>query len=370
MGRGIRCHSRTADADVATEIRSGGVNRSAREHDRRKCQIGAAVKDEFDVHRAKLAIARDCGAVVRPRWMSLRRRYHILSPVVHNFYGPAGLPCQQRRVTRDHGRIFFLAAESAARFHLDDANLFFRKPEKHAERFVNVIRTLQRPPHGYAVPRIRSSDHSLRFDIELLLRPSGILAFDDEIGTRPGAVHVTLIDMERFEEIILAPDDLLPRERVFDRQYGRQRLNFEAHRAPRFFEQVLVGVRQQHHRFFRMIDEIRCQARLIFLYQRRAILAGNILGSDDCKFVPGDIAFEMNLAEPAPRNRTAHRCAKEHAREREVAHIARAAGHFFSSFLTRYRPANVAVFHLEILSRESYRSFPPRRERLAGPRRA
>src|SRR5438128_3215770 len=172
--------------------------------------------------------------------------------------------------------------------------------------------------------------------------------------------------MERLEEIILAPDDLLPRERVFDRQYGRQRLNFEAHRAPRFFEQVLVGVRQQHHRFFRMIDEIRCQARLIFLYQRRAILAGNIVGSDDCKFVPGDSAFEMNLAEPAPRNRTAHRCAKEHAREREVAHIARAAGHFFSSFLTRYRPANVAVFHLEILSRESYRSFPPGAKGLLG----
>src|SRR5439155_20736075 len=182
---------------------------------------GAAVKDDFAVHGEELAIARDCGAVARPGRMSLCSRYHILSPVVHNFYGPSGLPCQECRVTRDHGRIFFLAAESTARFHLDDANLFFGKAEKHAECFVNVIRTLQRPPHGYAVTQIRSSDHSLRFDIELLLRPSGILAFDDEIGTRPGAVHVTLIDMERLEEIILAPDDLLPRERFFDRQYGR-----------------------------------------------------------------------------------------------------------------------------------------------------
>src|SRR5712691_1356958 len=94
MGRGIRCDSRTADADVVTEIRSGGVNRAAREHARRKRQIGAAVKDEFDIHGEKLAIARDCGAVARPGRMSLCSRYHILSPVVHNFYGPSGLPCQ------------------------------------------------------------------------------------------------------------------------------------------------------------------------------------------------------------------------------------------------------------------------------------
>src|SRR5207244_13570151 len=84
---------------------------------------------------------------------------HPASHDLHSFptrrSSDLGLPCQQRRVTRDHGRIFFLAAESAARFHLDDANLFFRKPEKHAERFVDVIRTLQRPPHSY-----RSEEHT------------------------------------------------------------------------------------------------------------------------------------------------------------------------------------------------------------------
>src|SRR5713101_7265361 len=90
--RRIRCHGGTADADVGAGVRSGGVNGSAGEHDRRKCQIGASVKDEFDIHGEKLAIARDCGAVARPGGMPLRRRDHILTAVVDNFYGPAGLP--------------------------------------------------------------------------------------------------------------------------------------------------------------------------------------------------------------------------------------------------------------------------------------
>ena len=48
-------------------------------------------------------------------------------------------------------RIFFFAAKPAARFSLNDANLFFRQVKQLHERLVNVVRTLHRSPNGNAI---------------------------------------------------------------------------------------------------------------------------------------------------------------------------------------------------------------------------
>ena len=48
---------------------------------------------------------------------------HILGAVVNDFYGASGFHGQQRGVASDDGRIIFLAAERATRFHLHDTNL-------------------------------------------------------------------------------------------------------------------------------------------------------------------------------------------------------------------------------------------------------
>ena len=41
--------------------------------------------------------------------------------------------------------------------------------------FVDIIRAPQRTPHGHAFPRAHLRDHSLRLDIELLLRARFVL---------------------------------------------------------------------------------------------------------------------------------------------------------------------------------------------------
>ena len=49
---------------------------------------------------------------------------------------------------------------------------------------------------------------------------------------------------------------------VKDRGHG---LSVDVHRAPRFLQQIAVGMRQQHDRFLRMADAIRGEARLVML---------------------------------------------------------------------------------------------------------
>ena len=94
---------------------------------------------------------------------------------------------------RYHRRIFFFAAESAACLELNHANFLRGQSEKRGERFVHVVMALQRAPDGDAFVRIRSRDHSLRLDVELLLRAGFVFAFDDFFGRRKRGVHVAFV---------------------------------------------------------------------------------------------------------------------------------------------------------------------------------
>ena len=94
--------------------------------------------------------------------MALGGGDHVFGAVVNHFYRLAGFPGQQRGVAGDHRRIFFLAAEAAAGFRLDDADFVGGQIEKRNQRLVNVIRALQRAPDGDAFVRdSRDGDHAL-----------------------------------------------------------------------------------------------------------------------------------------------------------------------------------------------------------------
>ena len=86
---------------------------------------------------------------------------------------------------RDHRRIFFLAAKSAARFHLHDAHAISGQIAEFHQRFVYVVRALERAPYSEALLRVEGGDHSVIFDIELFLRPGRIFTFDDIVSVFP-----------------------------------------------------------------------------------------------------------------------------------------------------------------------------------------
>ena len=131
--RRVGRHRAAAQPHVRAEVRPGGVNGAARQHDRRQRAVRAAVDHEVDVHREQPSVARrpPCGAASATdgAWSSppcpRRGRRSI-------FTGPSRLPRQQRRVAGDDRRVFLLAAEAAAGLHLHDADLVCRQVEQRA----------------------------------------------------------------------------------------------------------------------------------------------------------------------------------------------------------------------------------------------
>ena len=151
---------------------------------------------------------------------------------------------------------------------------------------MHVIGTLQRAPHRDPLRRIERRDHSVIFDVELLLRAGRILAFDDEVGLVPNTVDVAFLDQVCLEHVVRAPNNFRAALALFDREDARKRFVFDRHRLNRLGKNMAVGMGQQQNRLFGMIDELRGQTGLIVNDQRDAILARNIFRGDDYEFVP------------------------------------------------------------------------------------
>src|SRR5580704_4278572 len=357
----------TADSHVRAPVRPSSVNRPARKYHRRQSLIRAAVQRKVNVDCHQFSVTRYGRPVLRPGWVPLRRRHHVFGSVVNNLHRLPRFPRKKRRMPSNHRRIFFLTAKSSARFRLHHPNAILRQPKQHNQGLVNVVGALQRPPYRDAFFRVRLRDHSLRLDVELLLRAGFISPFDDQIGFTQRVFHMPFVDLIGFENVVRSPNHMLARKRVVHRKNRGQRLDFNAHTAPSLLEQIFVRMRKQHHRLFRVVHELISQARLIVNEQRDAILAGNILCGNDRKFFPRNARLEVNAKNASARPWAANRHAKDHARKFQVVHILRAARHFLPAFLTRHGLSDYPGCHQASLNRRSYPVSTPTNETLRAP---
>src|SRR6266478_467134 len=264
LRRRIGRHRPAANPYVRTVVGPRCVNCAAREHHRRERFIRTAIEREVDLHGQQFAVACNARAVPSARRVTLRRCDHIFRTVIDYFHGLARPPGEQSRVTRDHRWILFLATKTAAGLCLHNTNTLFRQTKQARQRLVNVVRALQRAPNGDAIGSARLRDHPLRLDVELFLSAGFVLARDNEVSLAPDLIDIAFFHEERFENVVLSPDYLLARKRILDREYFGQRFDFDSHRAPRFFEQILVRVSQQHDWLFRMIDYAIRETGLVF----------------------------------------------------------------------------------------------------------
>ncbi len=130
MRRNVGRHRLALNADVRTKVGTGGVNRSAGQHNWRERAVRATIDDEFDLLGEQLPIFCDGRLVSGERRMALGRRDHVLRAIIDDLDGLARFPRQQRCVSGNHRRIFFFAAEAAASLSLNHTNLFFRQSEQ------------------------------------------------------------------------------------------------------------------------------------------------------------------------------------------------------------------------------------------------
>ena len=268
--------------------------------------------------------------------MPLRRRHHVLGAIVDELYGRSGFPRQQRRVARDDRRILFLAAKAATGLHLHDTDLVGGQIEERTQRLVNVVRALHRSPDRDARVRARSRDHAVRFDVELFLRPGLVLAFDDDLRRGKCRVDVAARDDVLLEDVVGAPHDRSLFERFIDREDGRFGLDVDRDVTTRPLEHLTIGMSQQQHGLFRMIDAIARQARLVVEDQSDAVGAGNVARRDDDEFRPRDDRIEGYPFDESAWSAAANRGAVEHPRQREIIDVLRRAGDLRASFPPRH----------------------------------
>ena len=151
VGRRVRARRPGADADVRAAVRAAGVERAARQDDRRQRAVRAAVHDDLDVLGDEPAVAGHArsggGRSPGGAWSSRRcprggRRSSA----------PAAGPCRASSAacSADDRRELLLAAEPAAGLGLDDPRLRVVDAEAALERRVDVVRALERAVDGDA----------------------------------------------------------------------------------------------------------------------------------------------------------------------------------------------------------------------------
>ncbi len=96
-----------------------------------------------------------------------------------------------------------------------------------------IMDGLQRSPNGNSIRSVIRRDHSVIFDVQLLLRAGEVLAFDDERRFLPDGVDVTLFNQVGLEGIVGAPDDCGLLLAVFDGVHGGERLVLDRNRVDR-----------------------------------------------------------------------------------------------------------------------------------------
>src|SRR5678815_5188800 len=93
-------------------------------------------------------------------------------------------------MTRDHRRIFFLAAESAACLRLNHSHVGMCGAEETAKCFDHVKGTLHRAVNRNA-SFFRNGDHSIRLDIDVFLVSCSVRSLNDYVCTAQGTIGIT-----------------------------------------------------------------------------------------------------------------------------------------------------------------------------------
>ena len=232
----------SANANAGPIVGATGMDGAARKDDRRQRFVSAAVNGEVNFSSENSAVSADRGAVARSGRMALGGGRHVFHAVIDNFHGFAGLHGEERGVSGDHGGIFFLAAKSAAGFHLNDTHAICREVAELHQGFVNVIGALERAPNGEALLEIEGGDHSVVFYVELFLCASCVFGFDDVVCVLPHGIDIAFFDQIGFEDVVCAPDDLLRSLTFFHAEDGGKRIVFDSYGFDGSREKMAVGM--------------------------------------------------------------------------------------------------------------------------------
>src|SRR6202030_4250914 len=106
-------------------------------------------------------------------------------------------------------------------------------------------------------------DHPIVFDVQLLLRASGVFRFDNVVGVFERAFYITLFNEVTFKNVVGAPNNFRKLLAVLDSEDGRKRVIFDGNSFYRLGQKISIWVREQKDGFLGMINQFLREAGLI-----------------------------------------------------------------------------------------------------------
>ncbi len=261
-----------ADAHVRTPIRPAGMDRAARQDDRRQRAVRPTVHHDVDLLCDQHPIVGHPGPVTDDGRVSLGGGRDVLVAVVDHADRLLRLPGKQRRMERDDGRELLLPTEATTGLRLDDPGAVIVEPETALQRCVDVVRALERAGDGDAALR-RHGDHRVVLDVELLLVAHAVLALEDEVRGGERGIRITAVDGVRGEDVV----------RGVRLEDGRELGGPGCDPAPRFAQRGSIRRGDQRQRF-RVMEDLaadRDEDRLVVLDGADDVVARDVVGGDD-----------------------------------------------------------------------------------------
>ena len=266
-----------------------------REHDRGQGHVSAPVHHNVDVLRDERSVFLDAGAMFDAGRMALRRRPHVLVPVVDHLDGTFRFEREKRRVARDHVRVLFFAPEPAAGRRLNDTDFVGFPSKQRQHRLVHVVRALDRAHQDECAVVFLPRRHPVGLDVGLLLMRHPVLLFDDDIRVFESLLDVTLRDLEALENVVVTIEKPLALERFLHREDGIPRLIFHLDVREGFVRLRPVLVPEDENGLFRVVHFPFDEKRLIHFNEVDVVLARNVFGGDDNDVVPVVVGIESNV---------------------------------------------------------------------------
>ena len=128
---------------------------------------------------------------------------------------------------------------------------------------MHIIGTLQRAPDRDALLCIEAGDHSVIFDVKLLLRAGPVFTLHNVVGLLPDVIDIAFFHSIGLEDVVYAPNDLRLALALFHGEDGGKRIILDRNRGHCRSEKMPVGVCEKENRLLGVVHDSIRKAGLI-----------------------------------------------------------------------------------------------------------
>ena len=151
------------------------------------------------------------------------------------------------------------------------------------------------------------------------------------------SLHIALLDAQVLQDIVHAVLDLVRARRHAEVEGRGLRRHLDRHRGDAAAQRDAIAVREQHDRLVDVAHVPRREHRLVVLDEQDLVGPGDVVGVDDDELGPVHALLESHCRNAAAWGGAADGRAPEKVLQRQIVHVAFAAGELGEAFAAVHR---------------------------------